>query len=406
MGGLLWGIAGLFLWLGTAAADPVSVGVFPTKVLGAGLHTTVNATPSQLAYRRLIKFANDQTVYLDCDRGDDAGDGSEAKPYRTPDKAIREALASIVMVSGTCPPFDFRATDPAGQVLKHLKAHGPVTFRVPAPALDWRSDGTVSLAISPAEPHRVLVTGLSDRWGYPDRLPRRTLAELRKTGFGWAWQDRVLYTAGAEPYLTRPLFLGHGGTSRVLIRGANIIFDGDFTFDGVSLLGLAFEYEGQFRSPQIFMSGATIRFAPDHNILTMGGTIYTSGVISHAAQNDNMNCRPWEGLKSLSLSHNDTSTGAGDLSTFAPVGNRNPSSAEPGCDSAIFGGIREGGDGPGIADVSEHGSPDWSWIVGVQIKGGVIIARDREAWIESSTLRGPEPLQVLLGATVHLRDWH
>lgn len=411
-------------------AAMVAAGLMPRPLLvgGAGLgKITVSKNPVELAYLLFSGNSNTGVVFVDCANGNDSNSGTATAPLLTPAHAIRDLTAAhVAFYAGTCPAFDFRSTDTAGAVLKHLTTiNGPVTFQVPGPALSGQTWTAVpglsgvyqtTLSVSGAQaPQRVLSTISSDAWGYEQRLPLTTSCAALSGGSGWFYSAGVMCAAfnglNINTYRGsfRALYTDAIGNARLLVYGARIIFDGQFVADGVNVLGLNWDANTM---PYVFARGMNVQYAPDHNWLQVGGLRYTENVRAHASLYDNFSCRPATATsQGLCIAHNVVGTDAGDAETFGAGGkpNRNGWSAEPGANDAIFGALFEGSLGPNVANVGGDGYTNYSWLVGVVTRNsamapptqGIEIQSTRTAWLDSCAVTDEDTtLHVDNGATV------
>ncbi len=229
---------------------------------------------------------------------------------------------------------------------------------------------------------RVLTLLTPDARGFPSRLLRfASAATLQAAGTGWYYDAaaKIIYVAmgggsvQANRATLKALYLNAASTSRCLVYGSRIAFDGVY-FDGCQIQQL--ENAGGLANEH-WLNNCTM-FASTYGGYANGvngGTCIASNVRIHASGSDGFNYN-WSatgagGNMALGVEANCHVTDAGDAMGFGTgiSSNNNGSSIHEGY-VARFGSIYEGSFGPDIADTSISGIPSISWQVGCIARSG------------------------------------
>lgn len=291
-----------------------------------------------MAYARRVHSAllGSGVTWVDPVNGLDTNTGTISAPVKTLGYACRTlAPSQIYCVPGVYEPFEFRNTDAQGAKLKILTALGPCVIRNAADdptTATWTADGTFPnvywMPLTPANKAvlAVLDTGRLDADGQP--LPLRkgaSVSAANSAGEGWYHDDAAdrLYVRfmGAANVNNAAIkgrlrIITGDATTKVMVYGAKLAFEGDWRLEGAYLQPLV---NGAVQ-PSLFMechesTTPTVSYCLSHGMDALGSISYLQGVWMHRNQGDNFHYTDSGGLGCSAVEINCKGTQAGDFET-------------------------------------------------------------------------------------------
>lgn len=357
-------------------------GIVPTVCQGVG-----NASPSesvaQYAKRVHSALIGIGEVWVDPVSGLDANAGTISSPVRTLSQACKVLSPSVInCLPGTYAPFDFRTTDAQGAKLKILRALGTCVIANAADdaaTATWTADATFPntywMPLTPAnKPVRVVLdTSRLDEEGQPTPITRyTTVTDANSSGLGYfhdtvANRLYVRYIAGAnvETAVKARLRIVTGdATTKVMLLGTKMLFEGDWQLKGVYLQPLqnagtrAILY-GDFYN----RTGPTVSYTISHAMDSLGADSYLQNCWFHRAQGDAYHYTDSGGLVCNGVEINCLSTYAGNvLGEPTSPNTSNGSSMHGGGNVLRINGQYRRGWGPDVVDTGTG----QSWNVGTK----------------------------------------
>ena len=374
--------------------------IMPVLVRGFGVvQISTDATTAFL--RKYPAVMAGPIAYVETWGSDTTGAlNDETKPFLTFAKAVRQTAATIIRFGpGRFAMDDYRFGDTGAGAAKLVMARFPgfTTFTATLLGDDlatltwtatsgqtgvWQAGLPAAVAGNVGSVDRVLTTLAPDARGFPSRLLRfASVAALQTAGTGWYYDSaaKIIYIAMAGSSVQanratlKALYLNAASTSRCLVYGSRIAFDGIY-FDGCQIQQL--ENIGGLANEH-WLNNCTMFASPYGGYANgvNGGTCIASNVRIHASGSDGFNYN-WSsagagGNMALGVEASCYVTDAGDAMGFGTgiSSNNNGSSTHEGY-VARFGSIYEGSFGPDIADTSVTGIPSISWQVGCIARNG------------------------------------
>lgn len=354
-------------------------GIVPKVCQGVG---NASASEGVSAYARRVHSAliGVGECWVDPVNGLDANAGTVTAPVKTLSHACKNIGPSLVLcVAGTYAPFDFRNTDAQGAKLKILRAMGACTIANAADdatAATWTADGTFPnvwwMPLTPAnKPVRVVLdSSRLDEEGLPVPLARYVdVTTTNASGLGYfhdvaanrlyvRYQTSSVNTAGIK---SRLRIVTGDATTKVMALGSKMLFEGDWTMEGVFLQPLqnagvrAYLY-GDFAGKR-----PTVAYTVSHAMDSLGADSYLRKAWAHRPQGDGWHYTDSGGLASNGVEVDCTATYAGNIAGEPTSPNTsNGSTTHLACNVLRINGRYARSWGPDIVDTGTGAS----WNVG------------------------------------------